>query len=126
MNFVGIVLFLDQNCVRGEQAMPDVSYDSGGIRAGGSRALAAAAAAEAAIGHLLGEQITAADFGEVAGADLTAAGLVSTRDGYVRTGHQVHARHVDLERRAQSTAAAGDGMVVDTTAIAGSIVAGMQ
>lgn len=108
--------------------MPDMAYDSGGIRAGGSRALAAAAAAEAAIGHLLGGMITAADFGEVAGADQTASGLVSTRDGFARTGHRIHALHLDLERRAQSVAAAGDQLVGDTTRIAGSgtIAEGMR
>lgn len=114
-----------------EDAGVAMAYGTDGIRSGGGQALTAGGTAEAAAGMLQAVQCPAPSFGLVAGAEAIATALARARDAHAATGYQVHARHVDLDGRAQQTAGTGDGLTTETQGIAasggpGSISAGMS
>jgi hypothetical protein len=98
--------------------MPDMAYESGVLRSGGSVAQRAAGAAETALTRLRSATITAGPFGEFDGAARLATGLGSTRDEHARMAHAVHARHTALHGHALDTATQGERLVGDTTAAA--------
>jgi hypothetical protein len=100
-------------------AGPDLGYDVGGLRTGGTTAGTAgteAAAAATVLGGVVCPPGTV--FGQVAGAELLAAALGRARDAHARTGAQVADQHDRLQGRAGATAGHGDGLTTATTAIA--------
>src|SRR5580765_2038905 len=101
----------------------DVGYETGGLRRGGSEAAAAGRTAGDAAAILGGLSCPAAAFGQVAGAEALAVGLVRARDAHVALGQQVLAAHVDLAGRVDRTAGAGDGLTADTALLAAALMA---
>jgi hypothetical protein len=95
-----------------------MAYGSDGIRAGGGQAVVAGGTSGAAAQTLQAANCPAASFGQVTGADVIASALVRARDANVAMGQAIESGHVDLDARAQRTAADGDQLTVDTTAAA--------
>jgi hypothetical protein len=96
----------------------DMGYDAGGMRAGGSQALRAGQTAAGAAGILREVNCPAESLGQVTGAAALAAALVRARDAHAALADRVHTDHVDLNARTGQAAGAGDGLTVDSTAIA--------
>jgi hypothetical protein len=99
----------------------DTAYHSDGLRDGGRRSADAAALADETVGILIAAVPPAAtDFGDVLGAGALAASISRARQVHTSTAQAAHQRHVDLQRNAERTAAAGDRLTGTTTDIAGS------
>ena len=100
--------------------MPDMEYDTDGLRVGARGSRHSADGAEATAARLRGGAISAAAFGNVGNAGAIAGSAETTKQeravGAVRA-----AEHRDGQgERADSAAGQGDGLTADSTAIANS------
>jgi hypothetical protein len=105
------------------------TYQSDGLRGGGGLAIEAGGVAERAAGVLRAVMCSAGAFGAVAGAAELATAVGRARDAYAGTGTAINTAHMDLDARSRQVATQGDGLAVQTAAVArtgGAVVAGMS
>jgi hypothetical protein len=100
--------------------MPDMQYESDGLRTGARGSRRSADGAEATASTLRGGTITATAFGNVdnAGAIAGQADLTAQERAAGATAAAEH--RDDQGRRADSAAGQGDGLTSDSTALANS------
>ena len=101
-----------------EMVSADVAYDADGLRAGGGQAGQAAGTADGVAGALAPVSCDMAMFGVVAGAAGLAAAVLRSRDAHRQLAEQAAAVHADVQGRAGQTAADGDDLTAQTTAVA--------
>jgi hypothetical protein len=104
--------------------MPDMQYDTDGLRTGASGSRRTADGAEATASTLRGATISASAFGDVGNAGAIAGQTDQTGQERANGAATAAEHRADQARRADSAAGQGDGLTSESTAVANSAPGG--